>query len=234
MDHQEAQAMGAVERYLLGELDPAARDAFEEHFFGCRECATDVRCGAAFVAHAKEVLSAEPAASPVVEQGQRERRAWLVWFWPMPAGALAASAALLVFSAFQGFFVLPQLRRAVARTESIQAVPGAFLSVSRAAPQLVTLTRSQRHVALTLSRSSMSAFAYYRCTLSQVGGPAVLTAVVPAPPRGEELQLLLPLARLASGDYVLAVGGMTSEATDAAQAETTQYHFTIRFEEGAR
>ncbi|HXH41588.1 MAG TPA: zf-HC2 domain-containing protein [Thermoanaerobaculia bacterium] len=33
----------AAERYVLGELEPAERDAFEEHFFDCVECSGDVR-----------------------------------------------------------------------------------------------------------------------------------------------------------------------------------------------
>jgi len=46
MEHAEATETMAAERYLLGEMTPEDRDAFEEHFFGCAECATDVRHGA--------------------------------------------------------------------------------------------------------------------------------------------------------------------------------------------
>jgi hypothetical protein len=43
MNHQEATELAAVEKYLLDELSPALRDAFEEHFFGCPECSADLR-----------------------------------------------------------------------------------------------------------------------------------------------------------------------------------------------
>ena len=33
----------AAERYILDDLEPAERDAFEEHFFDCTECTADVR-----------------------------------------------------------------------------------------------------------------------------------------------------------------------------------------------
>src|SRR5260221_4650415 len=46
MEHAEATESMAAERYLLGEMTPEDRDAFEEHFFGCGACATDVRDGA--------------------------------------------------------------------------------------------------------------------------------------------------------------------------------------------
>ncbi|HEY2322183.1 MAG TPA: zf-HC2 domain-containing protein [Thermoanaerobaculia bacterium] len=46
MEHTEAIDTMAAERYLLEEMTPEDRDAFEEHFFGCGECAADVRDGA--------------------------------------------------------------------------------------------------------------------------------------------------------------------------------------------
>jgi hypothetical protein len=42
MEHAEAVETMATERYLLGEMTPEDRDAFEEHFFGCSVCAADV------------------------------------------------------------------------------------------------------------------------------------------------------------------------------------------------
>lgn len=45
MDHQTAIDTLAPERYLLGEMNGAERDAFEAHFFACPECADEVRTG---------------------------------------------------------------------------------------------------------------------------------------------------------------------------------------------
>ena len=42
MTHSEAVQQMAAERYLLDELAPDVRDAFEEHMFDCQECALDV------------------------------------------------------------------------------------------------------------------------------------------------------------------------------------------------
>ena len=52
MDHNEAVQQMATEKYLLGELPPELREAFEEHFFDCPECAMDLRTAAAFVEEA--------------------------------------------------------------------------------------------------------------------------------------------------------------------------------------
>ncbi len=47
MEHLEAVNTLAIERYLLEEMPQEERDAFEEHFFSCAECADDVREAAA-------------------------------------------------------------------------------------------------------------------------------------------------------------------------------------------
>ena len=58
MDHQQAQETGAVDQYLLGQLDSERREAFEEHFFDCVECADDVRATARFLDDTKELWRA--------------------------------------------------------------------------------------------------------------------------------------------------------------------------------
>jgi hypothetical protein len=35
MDHLEAKRIQAAEKYVLGELTPALRDEYEEHYFDC-------------------------------------------------------------------------------------------------------------------------------------------------------------------------------------------------------
>ena len=81
MEHAEASESMAAERYLLNEMTPEDREAFEEHFFGCAECAAAVRDGAA-VAAAIRVDRVSPA--------RRESRRFSPWW------AVAAAAILLV------------------------------------------------------------------------------------------------------------------------------------------
>jgi len=56
MAHDEAIRSQAAERYVAGELAPAERDAFEEHFFDCPECAEEVRWELVFAANARALL----------------------------------------------------------------------------------------------------------------------------------------------------------------------------------
>ena len=44
----------AAEKYVLGELAEELREAYEEHYFDCQECATEVIATAAFVDGARD------------------------------------------------------------------------------------------------------------------------------------------------------------------------------------
>ncbi len=82
MNHNEAMQHMAAERYLLNELTPEDRDAYEAHFFDCQDCALDLRAASAFVEEAKIQLPALSSAgrtqstpSPV----RPARKSWLNW-----------------------------------------------------------------------------------------------------------------------------------------------------------
>ena len=45
MTHTEALNTLAPERYLLDEMTESERNAFEEHYFSCLDCAEDIRSG---------------------------------------------------------------------------------------------------------------------------------------------------------------------------------------------
>src|SRR6516164_11306381 len=94
MNHEEALQQNATERYLLNELDPELRDQFEEHLFGCQECALDVRAAAMFVEQTKVIL-AEPAVAPAVKESApaKTTSGWLAWLHP--AFAVPVLALLL-------------------------------------------------------------------------------------------------------------------------------------------
>src|ERR1035438_10191801 len=121
MDHGEAVQLMATERYLLGELSGEQREAFEEHFFECYECALDVRAEAAFLQEAKVQLplmtspavvmaAPVPVATAVRIKTEPKRRDWFGWM--RPAWAVPAFAALLMVIGYQNFATIPGLRSA--------------------------------------------------------------------------------------------------------------------------
>src|SRR5258708_32655212 len=62
MDHDVVVREQVTEKYLLNELDPEARDQFEQHFFDCQQCAFDIRAASEFLGLTRRVLAEEQDA----------------------------------------------------------------------------------------------------------------------------------------------------------------------------
>lgn len=231
MDHSEAKNMGAVEKYLLGELSEEESASYEEHFFECRECAEEVKSAAAFVENAREVLADAPATAAAAPATRTEAKpGWLSVFWPVPSGALAAAALLAAFTGYHALVVVPGLESELATARAPQAAPWSFLSVSRSEPQVVRVPEGTRMAGLTLSRSSEVSFPYYRCDV-EADGQVLASAVVAAPPRGDELELLIPVLEMQPGPHVIVLHGMESRSGEVTAPEVGRYQFTFELGE---
>lgn len=103
MDHREAVAAKAAERYLLGEMNWRERDEFEAHFFDCPECAREVHQGVELSA-GLEAVSAGFTPEPRASFGE-----CLAAFWRRPVWAPAAAALGLALIA-ENAIVLPAAR----------------------------------------------------------------------------------------------------------------------------
>src|SRR5438270_2145612 len=126
MDHEEALREKATERYLLNELDPNLTDQFEEHMFGCQECAMDVRAAAMFVEQSKVVLSERPQGSSVrVPVVVPVKPGWFGWL--RPALVFPVLAVLLAMIVYQNLVTYPQLKEAA---NTPQVLPWASINVS--------------------------------------------------------------------------------------------------------
>jgi hypothetical protein len=236
MDHMEATSTGAAERYVLGEMGDRERDQYEEHYFDCPDCAEDVKAAAIFVENAEPVLGKD-ARGPApgdqrkrAGQGDDPSKPWTRLrdlFWPVPLGAAAALVVLLGLSAYQGLVVLTQLTRELGAAGALQSAPSYFLSVSRGEAPVVRASAGQRVVALTLSRSSEGTFPFYRCELKDADGRTLLSALLPGPAQGDELQILLPAQGLRPGAHVLVVTGLESPSASAPPSPSAQYHFVF-------
>src|SRR5215469_1526095 len=85
MDHNDVVRQKLAERYLLDELQGEQREAFEEHFFECSECAHDIRAGSEFVESTKVILS-QPAEEASRASREPVGSGWWAWLRPQFAG----------------------------------------------------------------------------------------------------------------------------------------------------
>jgi hypothetical protein len=93
MDHQEALALQAVERYLLDELSSPQKESFEQHFFECAPCASALEEHEALAANLKAVLREIPQPQPSVWEWIQGHLRWQV-LAPSMAGILIVLAGI--------------------------------------------------------------------------------------------------------------------------------------------
>lgn len=218
MDHSEALQQMAAERYLMDELTPEAREAFEAHYFECPECALDLRAGALFQKEAKALLpelkgdSAARAVSRPVEP--RIKREWWAG-WLRPAFALPVFATLLLVVGYQNLVTYPSLRASANEPRLLPWTP--LRGTTRGGAQ-GAITADRRHgVALPIdlpAQASAGAYASYAFDLYDPQGKLAWSgaAEATADEAGESRRLLLviPGAMLKDGAYTLAISGVAS------------------------
>jgi hypothetical protein len=129
MEHSEAIQLMAAEKYLLDELPADVRDEFEEHLFGCHECAMDMRTASVFLEQGKAVL-AEPEVA-IVREKDKSRPGFFTWL--RPAFAIPAMAALLLVIGYQNL----QLTRSLNKAQLLPATTVNLLTYGTNATPLV-------------------------------------------------------------------------------------------------
>lgn len=202
MDHEQAIQSQASMRYALGELSPAERDAFEEHFADCSHCMREVESAAAFDANAREVFREQPEP-----KGRPRRLGWLLW---RPAPTLAMSAALnLALAAGLGYTLL---RSRPARTIESAAPQSVVVIAVRGVTRSAGLPEIRVSGPTVLTFDLPQHYDQYSYSIDRSGTP-VLSGDVHGPAQGDTLNLELP-SRLPSGQYRLTVFGAGADTRE--------------------
>jgi Putative zinc-finger len=214
MDHDMVVRQKITERYLLGELDPVARDEFEEHFFDCKECALDVHAGALFVEQSKVVLAEKPgpvaAALPPTASVPAIPR-WLTWF--RPTVVVPVMVILLTVVAYQNLVIYPQMQQAL---NSPQVLPWASVNVGTYGSEGPVITTSPREGFLLFVRiPPESGYSHYRAELYNPGGKLEWSLTIPVASAKEtatqdQWPVQVPGANREAGSYTLTIRGVTA------------------------
>jgi hypothetical protein len=203
MEHKQAIATLAAEKYVLDEFSFEQREEFEEHFFSCPECADDVRTLSRFRAGAKVVL-AQPEAR--VDESREQ-----TWFqrllnsfsvrWPQPGYAWGALATILMVTTITGGMRVVELKR--------QLQPQAITSVvlrPETRGDITAIAPQQLGSFVLLEADVPGASGELAWELRNSGTQDVVFAGrAPAPPPGASFKLLLPSPKLDAGEYVLSI-----------------------------
>lgn len=209
MNHIEAKDQMAVERYLLGELTPELREAFEEHYFDCPQCALDLRIGSALVDEVKTlpkeavaVMPARPITPPP------EARKPKLFLWWRPAFAAPAFALLLAVIAFQNLDTLPALRK---QADQPRLLPWTLLHAETrgSGPLALQADRTQGAV-LLIDLPQDATDTSYAFDLYNAQGKRLWTETAAAIGEGRTVSILIPGPVLAEGSDMLAISGIAA------------------------
>jgi hypothetical protein len=219
MEHHEAVEMMASERYLLDELTPELRDAYEEHFFECPDCADDVRFGAAFVDQAKTVLptmesfaaparvdaTASPAASPV-RKVVPERREWFAWL--RPVFLVPAFACLLAIIGYQNLVTYPALEMAASEPQILPAPSAVLRGATRGG---ITAVQADLMFGstITVPLPPNAVYASYKFDCYDSKGKFLWSHTLQTAAISDESVTLWLPARTKQDTYKLAISGIT-------------------------
>jgi hypothetical protein len=219
MTHQQALDTMAAERYLLDEMTELEKHAFEEHFFDCSDCATEVRLGERIRV---EVRSVPNLDSKTMEQSARDSN--VIEFnkrpaWRRPSILLpwAAAATIALAASYQSLVVVPGLRQAVS-PQSLS--PVMLREATRGALPGIDI-RGQRFITLGIDVMSQST-KDVRYELLGAAGDTILSGRTPLPPSGAPLLLLIPADELGHGRHTLIV-----RDADSSSAPLGEYSFDV-------
>lgn len=226
MDHTEAVNQYAVEKYLLGELSQEVRKAFEEHYFGCEECAADLRAAAVFIAQAKKELARPEVIAMPVAPVKEKRKLFNFPSLLRPAFAVPAMAAMLAIIAFQNVVTVPQLKQEASIASQPQILPSVNLvdGGSRGAEIRTVAATAHQPFLLFVDVPTENRFTGYLCSLYSPSGKMIWQITIPPSEAMNTVPIQVPAQNAEAGVNTLAVQGVSSEAP----VDLVKYRFLLQ------
>jgi len=218
INHDEALKDLMAERYLLGELNTAERDSYEQHLFSCDICFEQVKAGTEFVSHLRNIDT--EALQPALLPGFVSR---------IVAGArqpvtVAASALLICVVG-----VSINQDRTITRLRQPQVTPSFFLSDGARSGGMETLvlppnTRFDLNIQLLQNGN----FSSYQGQILDQSGRLKFSFPIAPEQTSDTIHLLLDSSVLGPGTYSIVVNGFMP---DGQKIEITRYSFRLQSKE---
>ena len=200
MTHHEAVETMAAERYLLEEMADAERQLFEDHYFSCTDCASDLHTTAAMLEGVRAGFAQSAPVSNVrsIDAGRPHKIAWhrstaLPW---------AIAATLAIVAGYES--IRPP---APSRADAPFALAPVILRPeSRGSEPVVHVAPNGSPVSLAIEINDAPQGVELRYDLNRADGQRIVSGRAPAPPSGTPLLLVMPAWTLAAPmHYILSV-----------------------------
>jgi hypothetical protein len=217
MDHVDAIRLKTAEAYLLDELSLSERRDFEEHFFTCQECASDLETGAAFINAYKTAHHVEPAPRLAVVKTRHPQTF-------RPVYALAASVVFAFLLVYQSFITIPRLKQS-AKAQTVESFSLESTASRGSSPSVIAPSQGKPFVIL-LDIPPGGGQSDYRCVIRTEAGAELASFQVSAASAQRTVPVLIPGSELKPGKYRLNVSREPRGAEDG--GSVAQYPFEIR------
>jgi len=228
MNHDESLKLGAAEKYVLRELPDELRDAFEDHFFECHDCAADIRALASFAEAGPEAYDRDGCPEPISVPASKPS----VWAWLRPPIAVPAFSALLFVVGYQNLSTIPELRKsaAVAQVQVLKSFPLAKAN-TRGSSALNIPVQPGESFTLKFDIPPSKGFAQYLCQLQDASGRVLHQVNVDVKRANKGVELFVPAGMINPGTYYVVITGEPVEHTEIATDErVADLGFQIQFE----
>jgi hypothetical protein len=220
MDHNSAVKSQACEKYLLGELSPELRDAYEEHYFSCSDCATQLRSAADLVGASQQILALAPAA---VARPDRVR----LFPWLRPVFAVPVFAALLLFIGYQNFVTIPHLKQSAA--PRVLQMFSLISANTRGDQALLFTVTPEEPFGLYVDVPTDSAYSSYVLRLEDPSGTSSFLRSLTAE-EAQKSQVVTVNPGKRAGKYSIVVSGLASSgASPPSGKELAHLRFAVEF-----
>jgi hypothetical protein len=221
MEHDQAVKSLICEKYLLGELSPELRDAYEEHYFSCAECAMQLRSAAELIGASQQILARTPAIGAKVLAASKGGG----WFkWLQPAIAIPVFASLLLLVGYQNFVTIPHFKK----TASPRVLP-MFSLISantrgETAPEFVT--QPDEPLGLYVDVPVDATYSTYDIRLQDPNGKTIpLRSLSYA--EAQKTQVVVVNPGKTAGKYSLIILGRAESEQGTATAELALLQFAV-------
>ena len=194
VDHFIATKRKIADRYMLGELSPAEREKFEEHYFSCRECAEDVRDLLAISSNSKTVLFEMRDYGERRAATSSDGRSWLqaLRSWrPQAVYAMAPALALCVLS------VVTTLQSISLRSQLVPQAVAEFTLHPDARGEETEIGAQLLGSFIVLSADVQNVQGRLQWQIRGVASQIpLMEGVASSPPPGSSLSVLIPASKL--------------------------------------
>ena len=217
MDHDLAVKSQACEKYLLGQLPPELRDAYEEHYFSCVECATQLRMAAELIGASQQIFAKTPElAAPA--RVVREPGGWSRWL--RPAFAIPVMAGLLLVVGYQNLVLIPRLQQS--QSPRVLTMFSLISANTRGETVPAFAAQPNRPFGLYVDIPVDPEISNYKVSVQDPSGKTILSSSLDSA-QAQKTQVLVINPEKNSGKYTLVIVGQPKPT------ELARMHFTVDF-----